>query len=116
MKPVSPNPARNAATRAAESSSDRLPRNPTTGIVGCCARATHGHAVAPPSSVMNSRRLMPDMGLPSPRTGDLLHHQPDTHARRVGLLSHHLFPAVAASRAGLDDAGVGAGEPVTAWA
>jgi len=32
---------------------------PTTGIAGCCARATRGHAaIAPPSSVMNARRLM----------------------------------------------------------
>ena len=28
-----------------------------TGITGCCARAASGHAAAPPSSVMNSRRL-----------------------------------------------------------
>jgi hypothetical protein len=28
-----------------------------TGIAGCCARAASGHAAAPPSSVMNSRRL-----------------------------------------------------------
>ena len=32
-------------------------RNPITGIAGCCARAASGHAAAPPSSVMNSRRL-----------------------------------------------------------
>ena len=32
----------------------------------CCARAASGHAdAAPPSSVMNSRRLMPNMGAPS---------------------------------------------------
>jgi hypothetical protein len=30
----------------------------TTGIAACCARATSGHAVPPPSSVMNSRLLM----------------------------------------------------------
>jgi hypothetical protein len=29
---------------------------------GCCARAATGHAAAPPSSVMNSRRRMPDTG------------------------------------------------------
>jgi hypothetical protein len=30
-----------------------------TGIAGCCALAAHGHAnVAPPSSVMNSRRFV----------------------------------------------------------
>jgi len=34
-------------------------RNPITGIAGCCARAASGHAAAaPPSSVMNSRRLV----------------------------------------------------------
>jgi hypothetical protein len=39
------------------------PKNPTTGIAGCCARAASGHATAaPPSSVMNSRRLMSDIG------------------------------------------------------
>ena len=40
-------------------------RNPTIGIAGrCCSRAANGHAAAPPSSVMKSRRLMPNMGLP----------------------------------------------------
>jgi hypothetical protein len=40
-------------------------KNPTTGIAGCCARAASGHAAAaPPSSVMNWRRLISDMGLP----------------------------------------------------
>jgi hypothetical protein len=34
-------------------------RNPTTGIAACCARAATGQAAAaPPSNVMNSRRLM----------------------------------------------------------
>src|SRR5437764_8394215 len=28
------------------------------GIAGCCARAASGHVAAPPSSVMNSRRLI----------------------------------------------------------
>jgi hypothetical protein len=33
-------------------------RNPVVGSFGvCCARAASGHAAAPPSSVMNSRRL-----------------------------------------------------------
>ena len=32
--------------------------DPITGITGCCSRATTGHAAAaPPTSVMNSRRL-----------------------------------------------------------
>jgi len=42
---------------------DALPSNPTTGIAGCCARAASGHAAAPPSSVMNSRRLMLNTGV-----------------------------------------------------
>jgi hypothetical protein len=34
-----------------------------TGIADCCARAASGHAAAaPPSRVMNSRRLMSGMG------------------------------------------------------
>jgi hydrogenase/urease accessory protein HupE len=37
-------------------------------MVGCCARAASGHTEAPPSSVMKSRRLTSDMGLP-PRPG-----------------------------------------------
>ena len=42
------------------SQSDGIARclNPTTGIAGCCARATSGHATAaPPIRVMKSRRL-----------------------------------------------------------
>src|SRR5262245_54557255 len=36
-----------------------LQRNPTTGIVDCCARAASGHAAAaPPSSAMISRRFI----------------------------------------------------------
>lgn len=31
---------------------------PTTGMLGCCARAASGHAAAPPISVMNLRRLI----------------------------------------------------------
>src|SRR5262249_21812295 len=34
-----------------------LLRNPITGIVDCCARPTSGHAAAPPTSVMKSRRF-----------------------------------------------------------
>src|SRR5262249_16014402 len=33
------------------------PINPMVGFPGCCARAATGHAAAPPSSVMNSRRF-----------------------------------------------------------
>src|SRR6266545_6265288 len=45
--------------RSENTSGDVGPRNPITGIVGCCARAASGHVAAvPPSSVMNSRRLI----------------------------------------------------------
>src|SRR5262249_7679559 len=37
----------------------RVPvRRPITGTAACCARASNGHGIAPPSSVMNSRRFM----------------------------------------------------------
>src|SRR5262245_26762719 len=57
-KPLSFRAWRNAATRCASDVSDRPLRKPTTGTAGCCARATSGHAAAPPMSVMNSRRLI----------------------------------------------------------
>ena len=40
----------------AVASADWELRNPITGTAGCCARATTGHAAAPPSPAMNSRR------------------------------------------------------------
>ena len=50
---------RNARTRSADPSAVPPLTNPTTGIVGCCARAASGHvAAAPPTSVMNSRRFI----------------------------------------------------------
>src|SRR5262249_2497746 len=39
-------------------------RKPITGIAACCARAASGQATAvPPTSAMNSRRLMYQLGL-----------------------------------------------------
>jgi hypothetical protein len=38
---------------------DVVPRKPTVGsFPAFCARAARGHAAAPPSSVMNSRRFI----------------------------------------------------------
>src|SRR5262249_56479418 len=52
-------PRRNAAAMGRNPSGDAALRNPITGITPCCARAASGHvAAAPPSSVMNSRRLI----------------------------------------------------------
>ena len=46
------------------------PKNPMVGSFGgCCAPAASGQAVAPPTSAMNSRRLMSNMGAPSPPGG-----------------------------------------------
>ena len=63
----------------ASDSSYALLRYPITGIAGCCACAASGHdAAAPPSSVMNSRRLVSDMGSSS-RSGDGPYGQSTTH-------------------------------------
>src|SRR5258708_39999965 len=58
-KRASLRPARKAANGWTTDSAGEGLRNPTTGIAGCCARAAKGDeaAVAPPSSVMNSRRF-----------------------------------------------------------
>ncbi len=44
------------------------PKIPTVGNLGCCARAASGHDTALPSSVINSRRPMPNMGTSSPES------------------------------------------------
>ena len=50
-------PSLSASTILPESFSDRLLRNPTTGVATCCARAATGHAAtAPPRRLVNSRR------------------------------------------------------------
>jgi hypothetical protein len=52
-------PCRNACVSFGLMSAGKLLRYPITGIAGCCAPAASGHvAAAPPSSVMNSRRLI----------------------------------------------------------
>src|SRR5437899_2855639 len=57
--PVVPENSIRADSRDEGESEHHPCRNPTTGIVGCCARAASGHvAAAPPMSVMNWRRLM----------------------------------------------------------
>jgi hypothetical protein len=45
-------------------SGDKVDMKPITGIAGCCARAANGHAAAPPSSVMKSRRFKSGIGFP----------------------------------------------------
>src|SRR5262245_47547258 len=58
LHPVAFNPTRYARSRTAYASGESLRMNPTVGIfAGCCARAASGHTAAPPSIVMNSRRL-----------------------------------------------------------
>src|SRR6516165_7779406 len=59
---------------------DRESTNPIVRtLVGCCARAASGHAaVAPPTSVMNSRRLtswsIKQRGLPYHAIDCIVHH------------------------------------------
>src|SRR5712692_8973201 len=53
---VSFKPWRNAARRCSVPSGDVLRRKPIIGTSRCCARATSGHAAAPPKSAINSRR------------------------------------------------------------
>src|SRR5262245_1331238 len=56
--PVSLRPWRNALNGLAKRSGDELPRNPITGMPGCCARAASGHTTAaPPRKLKKSRRL-----------------------------------------------------------
>src|SRR5262244_1370819 len=56
--PTSLRPRRNARKRSVIASGDLGSRSPITGIAACCARAASGHAAVPPTSVMNSRRLI----------------------------------------------------------
>jgi hypothetical protein len=57
-KPTAFRLSRNAATRWAHGAAEALLMKPITGIAGCCALAASGHAAAPPSPAMNSRRLV----------------------------------------------------------
>src|SRR4051812_8905634 len=57
MYPISFRPVRNAVAKGAHVAGDEPLRNPTTGL-GCCARATSGHAEVVATPVINSRRLI----------------------------------------------------------
>src|SRR5262245_58453170 len=48
------------AMRSVHCAADKPCSTPMTGIAGCCARAASGHAAAPPSNVMKSRRFTAD--------------------------------------------------------
>jgi Tripartite tricarboxylate transporter family receptor len=62
--PVSLRPLWKPPTQRASPWADPSRINPITGIAGCCDRAASGHAtVAPPSSVMNSRRFIRSIGI-----------------------------------------------------
>src|SRR5262249_41920541 len=59
IHPSSSNRFSKAAVHGAQTTAVAAPKNPMVGSRPvCCARADNGHAVAPPSSVMNWRRLM----------------------------------------------------------
>jgi hypothetical protein len=59
--------ARPAATRRVASARVALRKNPITRMASWCARAASGHAAAPPSNLMKSRRLMPGVPFSSYR-------------------------------------------------
>jgi hypothetical protein len=63
---------RNARKRAAHSSAESVPRNPITASPAA-ARAASGHAAAPPSSVMKSRRFRPNTEFALPRRAAVDH-------------------------------------------
>jgi len=82
----------NAARRATDSgsSSARTMKTPMRRIrSACCARAASGHAAAPPSSVMKSRRFIASR---SSRLPHGTHKRQDTIASRVAvtLIGHPL--------------------------
>ena len=57
VNPVSPSPRRKALSRSGRSFEVVAPRYPITGVVGCCARATTGHATDEPAiALIKSRR------------------------------------------------------------
>src|SRR5262245_1941158 len=67
--PSSRSPCRNAPSRDGLSEGDVNPRKPIRGTLPacCCPRAASGHAaVAPPRSVMKSRRRIASLGLGAP--------------------------------------------------
>src|SRR4051794_29209279 len=56
--PSSLSPCTKAATHLLQADGVAAPKNPIVGgLPLCCARVTSGHADAPPTSVMNSRRF-----------------------------------------------------------
>ena len=59
IQPSSRSRCTKAAIHGLQAEGVLAPRNPMVGsLLGCCARAASGHAAAPPSSVMNSRRFI----------------------------------------------------------
>ena len=59
IQPSSRNRCTKGATHWLSNEGVLMPMNPIVGnFAGCCARAASGHAAAPPSRVIRSRRLM----------------------------------------------------------
>src|SRR6516165_1154615 len=63
-KPVSLSPCQNADSIGPSITGDLALKYPMTRIAACCACAASGHTAAPPSNVMNLRRLRAGMGSP----------------------------------------------------
>ena len=64
IQPSSRSRGTKAAVQWVQAAAVLAPRNPMVGVLCCAARARRERpcAAAPPSSVTNSRRLMPGMG------------------------------------------------------
>src|SRR5215469_505730 len=87
MRPTSRRPLRNASTNSAYLSSEVGSRNPITGSVDCCELAAVGHATAPPSSLIKSRRFTghpPVSEATSYRLRLTIHNKPNCRNARFG--------------------------------
>src|SRR5262249_9361280 len=82
-----PTPARARSGIGGKSSAQQtVCRNPITGIADCCALAASGHAAAPPSSVINSRRCSWSNGIRSPTRAGTEHQDLEVAGVSGGLL------------------------------
>src|SRR6478672_2444365 len=97
-KPVSARPRRNSARTSPESSAVLALRYPITGSGARSARGAAGHATAaPPSSVMNARRLMLTKRLPPPAC-PILPRRGDSSEQRDERAAPHVDHGASSSR------------------
>ena len=113
-KPSAPKPLPNSASQCRRLSSAG-PRNPITGIAGCCPRAASGHTATLPRAATNSRRpmvtgIMPlsVRGLPSEWNNTTGEHAVVTQeGPREAAALRDFDPAYVSSRVFRDEGGKG---------